>query len=242
MPNFEKTWGQWDGFHDSDDQLKRQKSSSEKKLTPISVNPEQGTGIFKGSGKSDYSTTLSNCTCIDFSRRKLPCKHMYRLAYELSLFDPGIDVHTSSMPGITRDDVIGIIQANLSEDEIRRFASFCYGCGNNQESSALFDPEFAERLIKNQLAEEVTDIPTLLWHLHIKEVRKFLLPLEMKSPRKKSELIDLVAPYVSRKQIVFPDNAKCLTLHSDIAYLGHTLHRRLCALYPDIVQDIYFDL
>lgn len=241
MTNFEKIWSQWDGLHDSGDQLKRQKSSSEKKLTPISVNPEQGTGIFKGSGKSDYSTTLSNCTCIDFSRREIPCKHMYRLAYELSLFNPGMDVHSSSMPGITRDDVIGIIQANLSEDEIRRFAYFCYGCGNNQETSELFAPELADRLIKNRLAEEVTDIPTLLWHLHMKEVRKFLLPLGIKSPRKKSELIALVAPHVSREEIVFPDNAKCLTLHSDIAHLGHTLHRRLCALYPDDTQTSWDD-
>lgn len=141
MANFKEIWAQWDECHTSADQLKRQKSSSEKKLTPISVDPSQGAGIFRGSGKSDYSTTLSDCSCVDFVRRKLPCKHMYRLAYELSLFNPGMDVHSTSRPGITVADIITIIQKNLSEDEIKHFAYFCYGCGNSQEASELFDPE-----------------------------------------------------------------------------------------------------
>ena len=33
----------------------------------------------------DYETTLRYCTCMDFRKRRLPCKHMYRLAVELKL-------------------------------------------------------------------------------------------------------------------------------------------------------------
>lgn len=42
-----------------------------------------------------YRVTLSDCECVDFYRRQLPCKHMYRLALELGFsfdkapaFDP----------------------------------------------------------------------------------------------------------------------------------------------------------
>lgn len=34
-----------------------------------------------------YDTTLSSCTCADFEKRKLPCKHIYRLAKELGVID-----------------------------------------------------------------------------------------------------------------------------------------------------------
>lgn len=32
-----------------------------------------------------YDTSLSQCTCYDFQKRQLPCKHMYRLAVELGI-------------------------------------------------------------------------------------------------------------------------------------------------------------
>lgn len=226
-------WSQWDSVHSLNDQLKRQKSASEKKVTPVSIDHSNSIGTFKGSAKSNYITTLSGCSCIDFSRRNLPCKHMYRLAHELSLFNLG---SVSSGHLMTCDEVIPKIIKILPEDEIASFAYFCYHCGNNQASSKLFPSDLASRLIENGLAEEVHDIPTLLTHLHISEVRKFL-PAGVKSPRKKVDLISLVTPNVTCEEIVFPDNKKCLTLHSDIAHLGHSIHRRLCALYPEFKQE-----
>lgn len=230
-------WSQWDSVHNLDDQLKRQKSAYEKKNTPVSIDRSSASGTFKGSAKSNYITTLSNCSCIDFSRRNLPCKHMYRLAHELSFFNLGV---VSSGHSITCDEVIPKIVEILSENEIASFAYFCYQCGNNQSSSKLFSSDFANRLIKNGLAEEIHDIPTLLTHLHINELRKFL-PVGVKSPRKKVDLISLIAPNVNREEIVFPDNMKCLTLHSDIAHLGHSIHRRLCALYPESKQETWYE-
>ena len=57
------------------------------KVSPISVDFEKQIGIFDGSGVNPYETTLTSCTCSDFIRRKLPCKHMYRLAIELEVID-----------------------------------------------------------------------------------------------------------------------------------------------------------
>ena len=66
------------------EQLKRQKSAMSKKCTPVEVNHEAGTGIFAGSGISPYEVTVDTCTCRDYAVRRLPCKHIYRLRYELN--------------------------------------------------------------------------------------------------------------------------------------------------------------
>lgn len=66
------------------DQIKRQKSGMSSKCKPVDINYDEKTAIFSGSGKSPYVTTTSTCTCRDYSVRRLPCKHIYRLRYELN--------------------------------------------------------------------------------------------------------------------------------------------------------------
>lgn len=63
------------------DQLKRQKSAE--KCKPLSIDYEKQTGVFSGSGKAPYETTMNSCTCRDYFVRKLPCKHIYRLRSEI---------------------------------------------------------------------------------------------------------------------------------------------------------------
>ena len=76
----------WDDKINEDvEQQKRIKTAQKADTTPTSVDLEAQSAVFKGSGKDDYITTLSNCTCRDFFVRKLPCKHMYRLAMECGL-------------------------------------------------------------------------------------------------------------------------------------------------------------
>lgn len=65
------------------DQIKRQKSAMSSKCTPAEIDFENKTAIFKGSGKTPYTTTEDTCTCRDFFVRRLPCKHIYRLRYEI---------------------------------------------------------------------------------------------------------------------------------------------------------------
>lgn len=45
--------------------------------------PFNASADIKGESGSIYHVTLSSCTCPDFTSRKKPCKHMYRLALEL---------------------------------------------------------------------------------------------------------------------------------------------------------------
>lgn len=83
-----KDWSYWDvTIHADYAQIQRQGRA----LTyPFSfeIDHDRETGTF--SSTSDlpfYSTTLSSCDCYDFQSRKLPCKHIYRLAAELGVIE-----------------------------------------------------------------------------------------------------------------------------------------------------------
>lgn len=60
-------------------------SSKKKELTPVMVNSDEQIGTFVGSEGDLYTTTLDECSCVDFARNGYvqPCKHMIRLAMEL---------------------------------------------------------------------------------------------------------------------------------------------------------------
>lgn len=66
-------------LHSDVEQLKRQKSALSLKMSAIDSVLQTGT-------IKNYSVSLENCSCVDFSRRHKPCKHMYRLAMELGIF------------------------------------------------------------------------------------------------------------------------------------------------------------
>lgn len=66
-------------LHSNSDQLKRQKSALRLKIEE--VNKELRTGTING-----HAVSLEECDCQDFRVRRLPCKHIYRLAHELGIF------------------------------------------------------------------------------------------------------------------------------------------------------------
>lgn len=73
------SFGEWDiSVHSSADQLNRIRRSTTVKI--INFDPNTQTATVAGSGKSTYTTTFSKCSCGDFISRRLPCKHMYKLA------------------------------------------------------------------------------------------------------------------------------------------------------------------
>lgn len=74
------TFGNWpEDVHDSDTQKKRMASAASSALTPIDLDCDAGTATFSGR-HGVYQTTLDSCPCGDFRARRLPCKHIYRLA------------------------------------------------------------------------------------------------------------------------------------------------------------------
>lgn len=231
MDDTKLCWNQWNGEHSHPEQAKRQERAMDKKLTPLIINREDLSGSFKGSS-GQYLTTLSTCTCTDFSRRKLPCKHMYRLAYELGIFQLSGNIGELPSAPLTKIETMEVIKNVLTPEEQQEFGYFCYCCGNTNNAEKLFSNSMSKKLLSSNLASEVTDVKKLLRCLHISQVRKFLPP-GTKSPRTKEELITLVSPLITKDDIVFPDEKKCLTLHPCISHLGHAIHRQICAMYPD---------
>ena len=67
-------------LHEEHGQLERQKKALGLKMN--SVDRENQSGTIK-----NYFVSLDGCTCVDFGRRHKPCKHIYRLAFELGVFD-----------------------------------------------------------------------------------------------------------------------------------------------------------
>lgn len=107
-------FGTWDdSIHSEPDQVKRIESAKKAACTPISIDKETLSGKFQGSSGS-YDTTLDKCRCVDFSRRKEPCKHMYRLAMELGFIECQYKTDSSQIAvpkkkGIKLEDAAEII-------------------------------------------------------------------------------------------------------------------------------------
>ncbi len=80
-------FGPWTEHPADTDEEKRLASAQQSKTSPLSVDKEHETGVFYGSGKEPYQTSLASCTCNDFVKRKKPCKHVFRLAMELGIID-----------------------------------------------------------------------------------------------------------------------------------------------------------
>lgn len=78
-------WAQWDGRHDVPPQQKRMKRAARPKFYAVSIDRDMGTASFQDEHR--YRTTLTYCSCPDYQKRHLPCKHMYYLAHELGIQD-----------------------------------------------------------------------------------------------------------------------------------------------------------
>ena len=169
-------------IHDTADQKKRIESAKSSKTTPDSIDKENKSGVFAGSGITPYLTTLDSCTCGDFSRRQLPCKHMYRLAIELGLLsepaEAGINKNTLDRQQFTLEDAVAELE-NMTKNAQRELEEIIkWSCDDNSDKSSAFpvlwnesndclsrcpllveiaDPEVAIRLFKRNQIISVLD-------------------------------------------------------------------------------------
>lgn len=91
--------GNWTNeLHSDFEQVKRIDSARKLKKHIICLDTEKKYIEIQGSSKEPYVATLEKCTCPDFMFRRLPCKHMYCLAFELGLMEdlPVFDKKTST--------------------------------------------------------------------------------------------------------------------------------------------------
>lgn len=75
------SFGSWDvSIHGSDGQDVRMDRALFQNIVIQSYDPATGTAEILGTHGDVYQTSLDRCTCEDFQRRGLPCKHIYKLA------------------------------------------------------------------------------------------------------------------------------------------------------------------
>lgn len=77
-------WRKWDGVRGMPATVRKARAIGGN-LTIISIDRERCRGEYAGSEKKNYKTSLLKCSCPDFSKRSVPCKHMYNLAFNLGL-------------------------------------------------------------------------------------------------------------------------------------------------------------
>lgn len=112
-PSVSAVWGRYpSGLHDMPEKIERQKKALYK-TTPVLISTGKMVGFFYPSFDSDYHkvyrTSLVDCTCPDYAKHTGPCKHIYRLFYELNhKYSPGI---------IDVDPVLEGILLNISESD-----------------------------------------------------------------------------------------------------------------------------
>lgn len=101
------TFGDWpEELHLEDRQRKRMSSAAKASLTPLSIDRDNSIGVFSGRHGIYENVTLSYCPCGDFRAYGIPCKHIYRLAHELTGFDLGEKVVSDKSKVPVPDDWI----------------------------------------------------------------------------------------------------------------------------------------
>lgn len=77
-------WNVWDrSIHEAPGQLDRLERSFSEKISIISYDPKYRIAKIQGES-SVYLASHARCSCLDYKKRKLPCKHMYALAVFLN--------------------------------------------------------------------------------------------------------------------------------------------------------------
>lgn len=88
-------WSSWDlSLHNNKSQAKKQIKALDLKPYKFDEDNLQAEFISKDTGEI-YITSLNSCTCESFKREKVPCKHMYSLAYTLGVFKPKLKKSTN---------------------------------------------------------------------------------------------------------------------------------------------------
>lgn len=84
-------------------QVKNRLNAEKLKASDVKIDRSSRRAEIQGSASIPYQTDLSGCTCQDFNVRKMPCKHMYRLALELGMIEKFPAVDKAAEKALVRD-------------------------------------------------------------------------------------------------------------------------------------------
>lgn len=216
-------WIEWNpSIHETEFQLERQKRATGVLLSPINIDPEHGSGHFKGE-ESDYCTTLKNCECMDFQRRLLPCKHMYRLAYEFDVFMLDDVQYDPDVKNLLRLKDIRKLTAHLNSSK----KSILYNI--IADDGCVFEmDENIKSLIAHGLVQESVNTNAILNHFKRDTLYNLLSKypdIKVAKSIKKSELVELIT-----------NNCPDIIANLETYMVFVEPHKNISHLLPDILR------
>ena len=181
----------WGKIHDEEGQLGRIERACSID-SPIEIDVLNGSGVFKGSAKKPYETTLASCTCTDYMRavkRKhaIPCKHIYRLDMECGVMNkPAIKPSIA----FTESLIDGLSQPSM--EKALSLVNQWIAASAEDEWVFRRDDSEIDALVKNGLLEEF-DCPSRLLDLRkMSSIRDRLKSMGVECPRRKVDAINLL--------------------------------------------------
>lgn len=199
-------WNKWSGTHDSPDQQKRIDSAKKSACTPVSLDQETCTGTFKGSSGT-HTTALDHCSCVDFNRRRLPCKHMYRLAMELGAFQTDFESDKSAIVepkhSVHRERLSDTIKAveTLTSDQQLLLLEIVRSVNSKSPTICYKSTPNLQVLLDCNLIETVPDIKTCLAKYKKPELITLATSIGLEPDKKllKPELINYIIENASKE-------------------------------------------
>lgn len=225
-------------LHNEYDQLRRQKSSLSIKLDEVDFLNQ--TGRIK-----KYVVSLDECTCTDFIMRQKPCKHMYKLACELGVFQiddkakdknlPASSINSNTIEDETRQirNRIKVLIRPLSAEAQLKLQEFTYS--PKKKIYELDTDENIDVLIDRGLliSHEITPKDAIA-RLTIAEIRKMCINEKPKKSFRRDELIEFFLENYSAEAEGFRNkfyNGKVFVeLSKEILENLTAIHRFLCSM------------
>lgn len=195
-------WNRWSDCHNSSDQQKRLDSAKKSACTPTFLDFTTQTGQFKGSS-GNHTTTLDHCTCIDFNRRRLPCKHMYRLAMELGMVNVDFVSNLADVANPEKkqnlSDTVALVE-NFPEETQRLLKKILYNMNSKSPTKCVLRSPELDTLICSNILIETSSPSDQLAFFKLTDLKKRLSNLGITCTiRKKQELIDWILANASER-------------------------------------------
>lgn len=236
-------WNKWSGIHNSPDQQKRIASAKKSACTPVSLDPSACTGTFKGSSGT-HTTALDHCSCVDFNRRRLPCKHMYRLAMELGAFQTDFESDKSAIvepkSSVHRErlsETIKVVET-LTDDQQRELLEIVRSVNSKSPSICCKSTPDLQVLLNCNLIESVPDYRVCLAKYKKPELITLATSFGLEPDKKllKPELINYIIENASKE-------LETCTLSYTVVQVCEHIRRRQVHMYLHRKWDTesYFD-
>lgn len=168
-------------IHTEDEQISRMRRATDKWIYLFPSTFTGQSAKIMGTSCEIYETSFSACSCMDFYKRKLPCKHMYRLAFfskRMNAFDwigdYYDDDYIAERFSLSNRPIAKIIYS-LSPDDVLIFHHIVYKI-TEDEPDIYVDESKVNRLlelgfIKKTGKKNKTRI--LLFDLTVVEIKRF---------------------------------------------------------------------